>query len=669
MVGLLGLLTSCATQTEIGVSNPDCDPLMEARCGFPWPSNLYLVSDSARKTGYTLTFGPTTLPQNEDGVHVDPTALKRLDGYSVGTPILTLFPNIDVSGLPREDQIDRSLAADAPILLFEAGDTGARRVPCFAELDLHETDPTKQALIVRPAEILKEATRYVVAFRGLRDRSGAAVPRGAAFQLLLDGKTQDIAALKGRQARFDATFQFLEAQGVGRDQLTLAWDFHTASSDAYHSDLLRVRDAALKDIGTTGATLRVKSVKELTPQQDSNIALEILGEVDLPLFLADQAFAKFKGSKLNRDPSGKPLRSGTYTLPFWLMVPQAALNGPAQGMVLYGHGLLGEGNQTFSSFNRRIANQNNLIFFGTNLTGMTSLDFPSVAGILADLSAFSSLADRLQQGIVDWVVLARTMRIQLGGLPELMARKVTVDPKQLFYSGISQGGIFGATFMAVSPDVTYGHLGVPGNNYSLLLQRSRDFNKYLDLMRLSYPDPTDRLLLLSVMQLLWDFTDPVTHLRHITAQPHPGSNGPHYVLLAPARGDQQVSVLSNEILARTSDVQIPLLANYDVERRPALATPAEYPRTGSGVVLWNFGQPWPQLGNFPPDTTIPGAKACTQDADCPALQECDTDSTKRCVLRDPHESPRRNDEHNRQMVNFFRTGKIIDVCNNAPCKP
>ena len=28
-----------------------------------------------------------------------------------------------------------------------------------------------------PAEILKEATRYVVAFRGLKDKSGAAIPR------------------------------------------------------------------------------------------------------------------------------------------------------------------------------------------------------------------------------------------------------------------------------------------------------------------------------------------------------------------------------------------------------------------------------------------------------------------------------------------------------------
>ena len=50
---------------------PDCDPLMgtSLTCALPWPSSQFLVEDPARKTGYTLSFGATTLPATLAGVH------------------------------------------------------------------------------------------------------------------------------------------------------------------------------------------------------------------------------------------------------------------------------------------------------------------------------------------------------------------------------------------------------------------------------------------------------------------------------------------------------------------------------------------------------------------------------------------------------------------------
>ena len=42
----------------------DCDPLVPQSCAMPWPSNLYLAEDDTRETGYTVTFGATTLPAN-----------------------------------------------------------------------------------------------------------------------------------------------------------------------------------------------------------------------------------------------------------------------------------------------------------------------------------------------------------------------------------------------------------------------------------------------------------------------------------------------------------------------------------------------------------------------------------------------------------------------------
>jgi hypothetical protein len=39
------------------------------------------------------------------------------------------------------------------------------------------------------------------------------------------------------------------------------------------------------------------------------------------------------------------------------------------------------------------------------------------------------------------------------------------------------------------------------------------------------------------------------------------------------------------------------------------------------------------------------------------------------MVGDPHEKPRRLDAHNQQMVTFFRTGQIIDVCGGDGCTP
>ena len=109
--------------------------------------------------------------------------------------------------------------------------------------------------------------------------------------------------------------------------------------------------------------------------------------------------------------------------------------------------------------------------------------------------------------------------------------------------------------------------------------------------------------------------------------------------MGPARGDYQVAVLSNEV--PRSGLDVATMAHYDDDRAVPLVKEQAYPHSGSGIVLWHFGNPWPAIGNHPP-----------------------TDNDD-----DPHELPRRRDPHNDQMVHFFRTGQIIDVCNAMPCWP
>lgn len=634
------------------VYSADCEPILGQRptlpCSMPWPSNLFLEANPATKTGYSLSFGKTSLPASRAGTYISPDGYRKLDGYGPSTSILLVLPNVDISGLATEDHIERSLAADAAIVLLEDVQGKVRRVPYWVELDGYEGDPEEQTLFVRPAEILKEATRYVVAFRNLRDTKGATLQPARPFVRLRDRDTAAEPLLSKRQQRFDATFATLDAQGIDKKTLLVAWDFVTASNEAMHGDLLQIRDDALGRGGAMGA-LAVDKITEYIPAPDgsgkpvdANIAVELQGTFTVPSYLRPWDLAGFSGSQLNRDAKGRINPTGMRSTRFWVRIPYSAVDGKStpHGLVLYGHGLLGSGSQVRGEFNSRIANQNNLIFFAADLTGMAEADQTEVVQIMSELSRFPSMADRLHQGLVEWVLLARAMRSQLDKLPEVAKYKLKVNPDELFYSGISQGGIFGGSFVALSPDVERGHLGVPGSNYSLLLQRSQDFDSFAIVLNGTYPSTRDQAVALSMMQLLWDATDPVTHYRHIAAEPYPG-NPPHQVLLGPARGDYQVAVVSNEVLAR-SGLGIGVMAHYDDERSVPLVTEQQYPLKGSGIVLWHFGNAWPPIGNQPPRDDAAG---------------------------DPHEKPRRRDSHNAQMVHFFRTGEIMDVCGGTTCWP
>ncbi|MEI8258856.1 MAG: hypothetical protein WCJ30_24570, partial [Deltaproteobacteria bacterium] len=244
------------------------------------------------------------------------------------------------------------------------------------------------------------------------------------------------------------------------------------------------------------------------------------------------------------------------------------------------------------------------------------------------------------QGLVEWTLLGRAARERLQGEQHMMDHHVVVNHSEVYYSGNSQGGIFGGTFMAISPDVRYGHLGVPGNNYATLLPRSHDFTRFFDMLQSNYASIEDQAVGIAALQLFWDTTDPVSYMRHITAEPFDTAS-PHYVILTPAKGDHQVPVFTNEIAAR-SNIGIGLMAHYDYQRSPALIDQTAYPHMGSGVVLYDFGNPWPSPGNHVPEDTG----------------------------TDPHESPRRAAWEQEQVVHFFRSGgEIIDVCGGDGCRP
>ncbi len=620
--------------------DPDCDPLVPEVCAMPWPSNLYLAPDEARDTGYTLTFGATSLPANRTRQHIDPAPYLRADGYSVGTPILAVFANLDAANLPDEAGIADSLAEDAPVVLLEdAGAAGLRRVPYFTELDRRD-DTDAKTLYVRPAEILKEGTRYVVGFRGLVDAAGDPIAPSPAFAALRDGLAEGDAQLGPRVAGFETAFADLATAGVDRATLQLAWDFTTQSCDSIHGALLHMRTDAADRVGAEGPELIVDTVERFTPEQHPHIALRIVGRFRVPNYLKeDGTFQDATGYVLNLGEDGLPAADGWREPEFVVRIPHTALDGTPHGLLQYGHGLNGTWNQVEEGHHDRTAAEFGYIYFGASMTGMSSPDVAGIVGILYDISRFPWLGHKLHQGLLESILLPRAMMHRLTALPEVAEAGVVVDADRVFWEGDSQGGIYGASHVALSPEVTRGMLGVPGQNYSTMLQRSVDFDPFFFVIDTSYPDPKDQAVLLALLQTLWDSADPVSYYRHLSADPFPG-DAPNAVLLAPAKGDWQVPLLTVETVART-DVGVALMENYDDERAVPLVEPVAYPRQGSAIVNWHYGNPWPPAGNVPPNDAV----------------------------GDPHGEPRKDGDYRRQMIHFFETGEVIDVCGGGLCPP
>ena len=216
----------------------------------------------------------------------------------------------------------------------------------------------------------------------------------------------------------------------------------------------------------------------------------------------------------------------------------------------------------------------------------------------------------------------------------------------VFYDGNSQGGILGGALTALSTDFTRAVLGVPGMNYSTLLQRSSDWDLYASILRPAYPDEVDRILWFSVVQMLWDRSEADGYAQHMTDNPYPGTPR-HQVLFDLAFGDHQVANVTAEVAARTVGARIllPGLApgrSTDVTPFWGITPISFLPWNGSAIVYWDSGTPAPPTGNLPPHEPEFGA--------------------------DPHEYPRRAVAAQQQKSDFLRNGgTLVDTCGGLPC--
>ncbi len=668
-----------------------CDPLQPLTCAMPFPSSYYLQPDAKTKTGQRLVFPPGALPSSTMGVPVDPVPWQRLDGFSVAPTLLVQVANLDISAMAHQKTIDKSVDKTSQTVWLELDGAGkvVRHIPHWVELDQRpnaeggKIDPATQVLFIRPGVILNYATRYAFGLRKLKDAKGQPIARSPAFEALATGKTAGT-SLAARQVRFDQIFAAMQAEGVAKEDLTLAWDFSTYSDHAIHGTALQMRDKALAAIGPTGAEFTFKSfaAKKDGGTDDPHIAHTLRGTFKAPNFMKETVIVGTEGSKdavkcyrWNLDADGNLQQNGWRQAEVWIRVPKSAMDGKPHDYLHYGHGLNGSGNETYAGWAGPNANTRNFIYIANSMIGMSNEDSTIIVQILLDMSRFPCLPERVTAGLVEHLVLARTMKLNgaaaiSNALSNHLGKKVTIaDTGKVFWSGNSQGGIYGQTVTALSQDITRAHVGQPGVAYHMLLERSIDFDDFAAVLSGIYPNRNEYALLLSVVQMLWDHVDPVTFVRHLEVEPF--ANTPKHQALAVVHpGDFQVDAVTMEIAARSGYFKI--LPFYG---KPVPLVPeSPYPVVGSGILSYDFGNSWFIQGNLPPgpedglecgDPALPHA-----DGPCLGKALCDPKGTfKPCKLEDPHDRAHGLKSHNDQMRHFFDTGEIKDFCGGDGCKP
>ncbi|HEX8074945.1 MAG TPA: hypothetical protein VF545_08185, partial [Thermoleophilaceae bacterium] len=585
-----------------------CDWIDEADCMFPWPNDFFTTGDATTDTKRRLNLNLLSMPKNVEGKPIDPAPYNRNDGFSPGSLITTKVRGLETrgvfqrSGIVPIDDMGQAFRADQPVVVIDTK-TAARHL-IWAELDANPKNPADVTLIIRPGRNLLEGRRYIVALRRLKDAVGRTIQPSTGFRVYRDGNPTKSTAVEDRRAHFEGIFDTLAQAGIDRDDLYRAWDFTVASERNLSERMLSIRDAAFKDLGDTNlADLKPDGeVPQWTAhkvaQNDADISYTVEGEYTVPCYL--NAPGCPSGSEFLFEP-GKTtptrLPGNTTTARFTCLVPKVAVANGGARISLYGHGLLGSRGEVMQHQARQMTQEHDFVYCATDWIGMSCADLPDVppsaddvatlfnniaAGILPnppncdyqtvlsiehDLSNFPKLADRVQQGILNFLYLQRLMANPKGfnssPLFRTAAGKPMLDTTRAYYDGNSQGGIIGGSLASVMVDGDRAVLGVPGMNYSTLLQRSTDFGtgkapdpsnpdlpEYSYGLYTSYPNQLQRPLILSLMQILWDRAEADGYAHHMTDDPYPNTP-PHQVMLHGGIGDHQVAQVAAETEART----------------------------------------------------------------------------------------------------------------------
>ncbi len=630
--------SSSAAPTAKLETPPGCNPLDASwDCLLPYPSDYFLADDPSTPSGHRVEITPAAMLHTDAGDPVDLLAMHPADGFSHGTQIMALFPGgVDDSNLVTwTGDLSKSLTAASPTALIEA-DTG-KRVLHMAELDPRAPDDAHRAMLIRPLSRLRDKTRYIVAISGLIDKSGKPVKPPEGFRRIRDGSAGDNAVLSPIAKHYESDiFPVLEKAGIDRKKLQLAWDFTTESNESVTGDMLAVRDNVIARMKQAPPAITVKSVTDNVNQDTFRV---IEATMKVPLYV-DSANP---GAKLNYDKNGKVVAKGEADVPFTVIVPQSVANSapgdPPARLLQFGHGFFGSRHEAENHFVYKFANAYRFVVVSADWWGMSKEDETGVIKTIQNNPGnLASFTDRVHQAMANFIALSYAAKGPLASLPELTFNGAPAyDPQHLYFYGISQGGILGGTYLALSPNAERGTIGVGGADLSLMMFRAGPFAGFLFVISTVISDKLAQQKLALLTQTTFDRIDPVTYAPDILLHPLPGAPPDRRVLMQIGIGDAAVPNIASHLYAREMGVK-----HLEPAPQPIYGVPdANAPIDGSAIVEFDFGV-----------NPLPGITAQASSAANPV-----------------HEGVRAQPAGQKQIDHFFKPGGLIENFCNGACNP
>lgn len=507
---------------------PLCNPLGYKTCAMPYPTSLAGVPNPASPTGFTVvipdsTMRPEVLAQLPPSVH-PANVLTGMSGFPTSGPILFELPAPwDPATLPPD-------GGDA-VVVFDA--ETRQRVPIMVRRNRVSSGQDADSWIVEivPRDRFEFGRRYVAyTTTALRRLDGSPYTRSAGMSQALLGDPNGFGAQYARDLLGE-----IAATGLNPDLVLTMTDLRVRAE----SEVLDQTIARADKVRALPHPIRNVEVKATFPEP--TIGALITGEVLTYDFRnADRVFDR-------GIVEPKPV-----WVKFLLTLPTVdrAKRAP---VLIYGHGIT-TSNHSMLFWAREAADHG----FAT-----ISIDQPNhgsripTEGFVTDLASpatISGMAGMVQQSPIDQISLVSALQTSFrnldlygaGGGPD-GAPDLNVD--DLTYSGTSMGGILGATFIALEPDLRASHLEVTGAGILDLISVSTFFDE-LHLQEASPPNATggEAAVLYAGLQQLIDLGDPINfaHL-YKGSDPRLGSRkvSMHYSL-----DDGVVYNASSERLAR-----------------------------------------------------------------------------------------------------------------------
>ncbi len=454
--------SSAAINTE---KNP-CNPLSVQTCGLPFPSNYYSQPDAGSPTGIRINIPDAVMPAlalEEFPEKLKPASIMtNLTGYSALAPVLFEVPSeFDNDSLPTN--------GGNALQVYDL-DTGKRMAIRAAEnMPTAErgTDSSSHVIEGYPRSRWPFGhTMVAVLTKSLNKNNGDDFSPSAGV----------VAALESADPTYQEVISLLDKHGVEKDEILSFTSFTVRDEASVTAPFLSMLDA----VAAENHEVEIAS-KTFFPNGD--FAALVQGTVKVANFRQDDGRIDYRPDAEYKDQ----------WINFSLMLPRQALTQSVP-VFIYGHGIIANKETGVLAANQLLARGVAVIaidqpYHGsrieeeryfinlfnpddalkvTGAVGQSAFDFYSL--FLAIKNSLNTL-DILPGGSIFWALNAKYAAGK--GVPDL-------DVDQVYYIGTSLGGLFGASFCAVAPDLKGAFLEVAGAGVGNTLSHT-DFYRHLKM--------------------------------------------------------------------------------------------------------------------------------------------------------------------------------------------